>query len=320
MRQIELPETSLKSSVLGMGCASLGSRYGARAGLQALEAAFDSGITWFDVAPAYGAGEAEPILGRFLQGRREHVHVCTKVGLAAPHRGVVRKLLLPLARPVVARLKGLRGKIRQSGTTKNVSLPLSAELIETSITRSLARLRTDRVEVFALHDPNPDDLARDDVLRALERVVARGQARHVAVAGELDAALRGAASQAFAVIQTADDPLTDPLPRVRTAANRPIATISHSVLGTGGTRAQLAAKIAQAPGAHAQVEAAGFEGSPSKVAAQLLLARAFHANGNGPVLASMFGAGHLQDAVAATVLGPSACEKAHSLVKHLLEV
>ncbi|WP_240345132.1 aldo/keto reductase [Novosphingobium sp. THN1] len=174
-----------------MGCASLGSRYGAGAGLRALEAAFDSGITWFDVAPAYGAGEAEPILGRFLQGRREQVQVCTKVGLAAPQRGLVRKLLLPVARPVVARMKGLRGKIRQSGATTNISLPLTAELIETSIARSLARLRTDRVEVYALHDPNPDDLARDDVLRALERVVARGQARHVAVAGELDAALRG---------------------------------------------------------------------------------------------------------------------------------
>lgn len=320
MRQIKLPGTTLKSSVLGMGCASLGSRYGAGAGLRALEAAFDSGITWFDVAPAYGAGEAEPILGRFLQGRREQVQVCTKVGLAAPQRGLVRKLLLPVARPVVARMKGLRGKIRQSGATTNISLPLTAELIETSIARSLARLRTDRVEVYALHDPNPDDLARDDVLRALERVVARGQARHVAVAGELDAALRGAASGAFTAIQTADDPHTDPLARVRTAANRPITTISHSVLCTGGTRAQLTSKIAQAPDDRVWADAAGFEGDPTKVAAQLLLARALYANGNGPVLASMFGAGHLQDAVAVTALSFSACEKAHSLVKYLLEV
>lgn len=319
MRQIELPGTSLKSSVLGMGCASLGSRYGAVAGLRALEAAFDSGITWFDVAPAYGAGEAEPMLGGFLQGRREQVNVCTKVGLAAPNLGLVKKLLLPVARPFVAKLKSLRGKIRQSGATTNINLLLTPELIETSIARSLVRLRTDRVEVYALHDPNPEDLARDDVLRALERVVTRGQARHVAVAGELDAALRGATSGSFAVIQTADDPLTDPLAQIRAAAIRPTAIISHSVLGTGETQARLAARIAQVPRACAQAHSAGFDGSPTEVAAQLLLARAFCVNGNGPVLASMFGTGHLQNALTVTGLDISACEKARSLVEHLLK-
>ena len=45
-------------SRLGFGCASLGSRVAAADGLNALAAAFDAGVNWFDVAPAYGAGEA----------------------------------------------------------------------------------------------------------------------------------------------------------------------------------------------------------------------------------------------------------------------
>ena len=318
MRRIELTGTDLTSSVLGMGCASLGSRYGAEAGLRALEAAFERGVTWFDVAPAYGAGEAEEILARFLRGRREQVVVCTKVGLAAPRQGVARRMLLPLARPVVARLQGLRDTVRQSGVTSNLTLPLSAALIEDSITRSLSRLGTDRVEVYALHDPTPDELARDEVLRALERVVARGQVRFVAVAGELPAALAAAARGAFPIIQTADDPLADPLEQVRAAAAGPIATISHSVLGAGGTRVRLAAQLAASPERLAAAHGAGFAGAPDEAAARLLLARAFAANGGGPVLASMFAPGNLTTNAEAAALPPAGGETARMLVREAL--
>ena len=48
-------------SRLGFGCAPLGSRYSKREALRALELAYDSGITYVDVARAYGHGEAEAI-------------------------------------------------------------------------------------------------------------------------------------------------------------------------------------------------------------------------------------------------------------------
>jgi aryl-alcohol dehydrogenase-like predicted oxidoreductase len=315
MRQVELPGTTLKSSVLGMGCAPLGSRYGAKAGLRALEVAFDQGVNWFDVAPAYGAGQAEPILAKFLLGRRQRLNLCTKVGLIAPTQGLAKRLLTPLARPVVAKFKGVRRKIRQSGATTNLRVPLTAELIEQSITRSLARLGTDRVEVYALHDPAPEDVTKDEVLRALERVIARGQARYVAVAGELDAALQGLAGGVFELIQTADDPLTDPLGQIRAAADRPIATISHSVLGASGTRARLVQHLIDAPERLAVVNDAGFLGPAEEAATRLLFARAFVANKGGPVLASMFGSGHLRDNSAAAELDIATCEAAYKLVQ-----
>lgn len=319
MRRITLGGTDLTSSVLGMGCASLGSRYGAGSGLRALEAAFARGITWFDVAPAYGAGEAEAILARFLRGRREQVAICTKVGLAAPTQGFARRMLLPLARPVVARLKGARGTVRQSGMTSNLKLPLTAALIEESIARSLARLGTDRVEVYALHDPTPEEIAQDEVLRALERVIARGQARFVAVAGERPAALAAAATGRFPIVQTADDPLADPLDQVRAAAVAPLGTISHSVLGAGGTRARLAARLEASPDRLATAHAAGFAGPPGDAAARLLLARALAANGGGPVLASMFGRGNLAMNAEVAALSPAACETARALVRATLD-
>lgn len=318
MRAVALPGTDIASSALGMGCASLGSRYSARDGIRALEAAFNCGVTWFDVAPAYGAGEAEAILGRFLQGKRDSVQLCTKVGLAPPAQGLAKRLLMPVARPIVAKLKGLRGAVRQSGTTANTRLPLTAELIEQSITSSLTWLGTDHVDVYALHDPVPEDVLRDEVLRALERVISRGQTRVVAVAGELNAVLAAAASETYAILQTADSPLDDPLEQIRHATSRPIATVSHSIFGASGARTHLAKLLVEHPQLLAEARAAGFGDDPGNAAAKLLMARAFSANPDGVVLASMFGASHLEANLRSAAMSCEMAEIAKSLVRRCM--
>src|SRR5579863_1440738 len=81
-----------RSAELGLGCASLGSRIAPAEGARALAAAFEAGVRWYDVAPPYGAGEAETILGDFLKGRRRQVSVTTKVGLAPPAASRAMKL------------------------------------------------------------------------------------------------------------------------------------------------------------------------------------------------------------------------------------
>src|SRR3954453_20950898 len=80
------------TSSFGFGTVYLGRRQGMRHGVRLLEAAFEQGITHFDTAPMYGLGLAEPIVGRFLRGRRDAVTVTTKVGLSAPPK---ISLLLP---------------------------------------------------------------------------------------------------------------------------------------------------------------------------------------------------------------------------------
>ena len=69
MRRVTLGTTGIETSCLGFGCASLGTRVGEAAGLRALDAAYDAGVTWLDLAPLYGGGRAEEIAGRFLKGR-----------------------------------------------------------------------------------------------------------------------------------------------------------------------------------------------------------------------------------------------------------
>ena len=101
MRRVTLGATGIETSVLGFGAAGLGSRVGAEEGARALAEAFDGGVTWLDLAPVYGGGEAEAIAAPFLARHREAVQVATKAGLAlgrghAGGAGGIRAALMPL--------------------------------------------------------------------------------------------------------------------------------------------------------------------------------------------------------------------------------
>src|SRR5215472_15205928 len=108
MRRVELPGTGIETSCLGFGCASLGSRVSARQGLFALARAHEAGVSWFDIAPAYGAGEAEAIFSRFLAGRRERLSILTKVGLAPPRRSALLRAAYAVGRPLLGVARDLR--------------------------------------------------------------------------------------------------------------------------------------------------------------------------------------------------------------------
>ena len=309
LRSVNLPGTDLHASVLGFGCASLGSRIGRRAGLRALHDAFVNGVTWYDVAPPYGAGEAETILGEFLRSRRERVFVCTKAGLTGPAHGKLVKLVYALARPVVGQAKKLRRGFRSVAATRYRKDPLDRATIVASVERSLRRLGTCHVDVFALHDPLPEDVVNDDVLRGLEDIVTSGKARYLSVAGTLAPCLAGfEAGRPYSIAQIADDPLTGALAELRVCAIRPPASITHSVFGVDGMHERLVRMIDQEAGIRRDLESAGYGGAPSRMAADLLLDRAFASNPDGVVLTSMFGAQHRQANIARAALpvNPSA--------------
>ena len=283
-------------SRLGLGCASLGSRIGARAGLRALSAAHEAGVTWFDVAPAYGLGNAELLLGEFLKGRRRSVSVTTKVGIAPPERLRLMKYAYAVGRPAMSVASGLRGAFRKIRATRNRHLPLDANLVEASIVQSLRRLRTDRVDVYALHDPSPEDVARDDVLRALERVLERGQARRIAIAGGAEAcraALR--APGIYGLLQMSVEHFASGGAEFA-ACGKPV--VVHSVFGVDGMRDVLLSTLARRPERARILAERGYRGDRERAVADLLLERALALNGDGIVLTSMFAPGHLEANVA----------------------
>ena len=287
MRRVVLGDTGIETSALGFGCASLGSRVGPEAGRRALAEAFDAGVTWLDLAPVYGAGEAEAIAAPFLRAHRAEVQLCSKAGLllADGAGGGFRRRLAPLARDVLALAGAAALRLGRAAPKANRKPPLTPALLVASLEASLRRLGTDHVDLFALHAPEPEEVGRDDIRAALERILAAGKARAVAVAGDAAAAAAALAAGApYAAVQlavprpggAAADAAAEAVLAAAPAAG--FGTILHSVFGRGGV----------APG----------EG-------RRRLDRAFALNPSGVVLVSM-----LSPASRAATLAAAAAEQA----------
>jgi aryl-alcohol dehydrogenase-like predicted oxidoreductase len=178
MRRLETP-WGAKVSPAGFGCAGLGSRVDARTGLRLLEHAVVNGVNWIDVAPGYGDGDAESIVGRLPAAVKRELHITTKIGLAArPSR--LRRMLAPLGRPVVAALPGLRPLLR--GSAGVMAVALDARTVRRSVEDSLRRLGVEQVGALLLHGPAADRIGHDETARVLETLVASGKVRSIGIA------------------------------------------------------------------------------------------------------------------------------------------
>jgi aryl-alcohol dehydrogenase-like predicted oxidoreductase len=128
-----LGKTGITVSEIGFGTWGLGGNaYGPiddGVSIQALQTAFDQGITFFDTSDLYGDGRSENVLGQALHEVRESVVICTKIGLL-PHTGF--------------------------------SMPhdFSPQYIRQGIEGSLRRLKTDYVDLYLLHSPTIDILEK----------------------------------------------------------------------------------------------------------------------------------------------------------------
>lgn len=122
-----LGKTGLNVSRLGFGASALGGVYGRVTESEAIKAvhtALDSGINYFDVAPAYGGTASETVLGKALQGiSRDRYYLSTKVG-----------------------------KYTKPGSYGEDTLDYSRERIRASLDESARRLGTDYFDIIHIHD------------------------------------------------------------------------------------------------------------------------------------------------------------------------
>jgi hypothetical protein len=149
--------------------------------LQLLEAAFDSGVSYFDVARSYGYGEAEGVVGEFARGRRQQLTIATKLGIEPPRRSrgrtVARAAARRLAQAVPAARATLRRRAEGMTTHGSFGVPAARASLETS----LRELRADYVDVLLLHECEPGDLT-PELLEFLRERVAAGQVRRYGIA------------------------------------------------------------------------------------------------------------------------------------------
>lgn len=147
-----------------------------------LAAAWDAGIRHYDVAPSYGHGLAERVLGRFLEGRRDGAVVATKYGV--PPAGWITRVPDPLVKPAIGFWAVAHKPLEKKGAPPP---PLDPARLAASLEASLRRLGLDAVDLFLLHQPAPARIADPDGLaRAAEDVIAAGKARAIGLAGDYE--------------------------------------------------------------------------------------------------------------------------------------
>ncbi len=164
------------TSAIGLGCGRLVGRDGLRASSAIVEAALDLGIRHFDVAPSYGMGTAEEVLGVVL-GSVPDITITTKVGIPRPKYARGRALVRRVAKPVLDRRPSLksfaRGIRRSQPGVDRPPFTFSDETIRRSLDQSLEKLRRHSVDVLLLHEPLPSDL-NADTTHCLERLAGEG--------------------------------------------------------------------------------------------------------------------------------------------------
>jgi aryl-alcohol dehydrogenase-like predicted oxidoreductase len=142
-----LGRSGLRVSAIGLGCNNFGGRIDMSATRLVVHKALDLGITLFDTADAYGEQSGSEIaLGELLGDTRKRIVLATKFGLPLDEAGV---------------LKGA-----------------SRRYIMAAVEASLVRLKTDWIDLYQLHRPDPFTPIEETV-RALDDLVRSGKVRYV---------------------------------------------------------------------------------------------------------------------------------------------
>jgi aryl-alcohol dehydrogenase-like predicted oxidoreductase len=162
----------LSLSTIGLGCMGMSQGYGPvdEAGsLATLRAAIDLGVTYWDTAQSYGAGDNERLLARALTGVRDKVKISSKFGIVRGPAGV--------------RLDGRPERVKGYAEA------------------SLERLATDYIDLYYLHRVDPE-VPIEETIGAMANLVVEGKVLHLGISecdpGQLQ---RAAAVHPIAALQ-----------------------------------------------------------------------------------------------------------------------
>jgi len=148
MEQRNLGVSGLRVSLVGLGCNNFGWRIDVEASRLVVHKALDLGITLLDTADVYGQGQSEDMLGQILGPRRKDVILATKFASAMGDA--------------------------QGGPFASRGYIMGA------VEASLKRLRTDWIDLYQLHWPDPRT-PLEETLRALDDLVRSGKVRYIGI-------------------------------------------------------------------------------------------------------------------------------------------
>ncbi len=142
-----LGKSGLQVSFVGLGCNNFGMKLEREATRKVIDAAIEHGITLFDTADIYGnRGGSETMIGEMLGERRKAIVLATKFGM----------------------------QMDKAGTLKGGS----RRYIMGAVEDSLRRLRTDWIDLYQIHQPDPLTPI-EETLRALDDLIHQGKVRYI---------------------------------------------------------------------------------------------------------------------------------------------
>ncbi|WP_313217438.1 aldo/keto reductase [Stenotrophomonas sp.] len=174
MQTRELGRSGLRVSALGLGCMGLSYGYGPATdrteAIALLRAAVEQGVTFFDTAEAYGPFFNEELLGEALAPFRDQLVIATKFGFKGGHA--------------------------------DAGLDSRPERIRAVAEASLARLKTDRIDLFYQHRVDPN-VPIEDVAGTVKDLIAEGKVKHFGLSeAGVDTIRRAHAVQPVAALQS----------------------------------------------------------------------------------------------------------------------
>jgi len=155
LETFRLGQSDLEITRVGIGTAPIGSTPGWRIywgpqdeseAIRTIEAALDLGVNWIDTAPFYGWGRAELIVGKALLGKRDKAYIFTKCGTLRNEQGGEREDLSPAS-------------------------------IRHEVETSLRNLKTDYIDLYQFHDPDPNTPIEES-WAAMQTLIKEGKVRY----------------------------------------------------------------------------------------------------------------------------------------------
>jgi D-threo-aldose 1-dehydrogenase len=309
------PHLTTQALPVGFGCAHL--QYSSRSRLESLrllEKAFEQGITHFDVARLYSAGEAEGVVGEFARGRRDRIVLVSKAGILPLRQTYYHRLNRKVRSVAKARAPALTNWIADA-VYEPIFHKFAPKDIRASVETSLRELKTEYLDALLLHECRVTDVASLDVSTTLEKLRAEGKILSYGLATSFEqcAAITRSFPALASVVQIPAEHFdTENWPFLSSSL-----VITHSIFAR--ELRPLVAMLRDHRTVRQAIEAElGFDlGNPAGVA-QLLMASAVKANSRGIVLFSTSKLDHVQQCVEAAKIGQ--CPHNHDRLNECLRL
>lgn len=153
MKYRTLGKSGIKVSEIGFGAWTIalawwGKKIEEDEAKRMLKKAYDVGINFFETADMYGKGKSERLIGEVFKGMRNEIVISTKYGYDFQN-------------------------VEQIGH-KELLQKFDPDFTDMALRNSLARLQTDYVDVYGLHNPKLQHIRDDTIFDTLDKKIAEG--------------------------------------------------------------------------------------------------------------------------------------------------